>query len=668
MTQEELQMMISSLERKQKGQPVIKSNPEDQFEEDFDDEAMEEELEKKTSKIAQLIQKQKENKATSVQPQAQQTQSAPTSNTPSMQQSEIDKLSNRVTTAKLLEKGLNEWRPILAKFCQVYVYGSGYLAKPFDQISYKFCNKDQAKEILEDNLYALLRYSFFPTSSEQIDKRIDEIVKSFTKNLKSTLLKVTFDNTDPDTIQINHLPAGSIAFQNGVYNFVKNEWLFKYNIIKVEETRNKIYQYDTNYCIFWYYNFNFDPEYFGVNISDMSLAEFFEELKYKTDQSLKFGIEDSRYMTFKLMYNIAHDQKDIFSMSKFIHLCEIIGYLLNQNFLQYFIMLVGSGGNGKNSLFDGCFTKRITPTPTSNDLNAIENDRFITGSLQNRYHNIFLETSTEEKTYSDSKMIKALTGSTMQTIEAKGIQKYEGYLNVKHIFAANDQDKLKFKDTSPGFKRRINIYEIFYAWDADGRYLKRGDCSYYKTNYSNSLDEFSTMENMLIFIYLGMFGIKSATNNFTKEFSFSKNDWNASYSDIDEQLKISIESTNISDLLRLKQTDRQTFDYLLLDDSEYRVPIYKSKELKDLGYNNINDFEKMLLDDELAITFFNNTAVWISLFGLKKILGHNPLGSPQEFLSKIKKLYPNAQIEKVNQKYYIRGSLANNRLRIIQKQ
>lgn len=659
MTQEELQMMITALERKQKGQVPVQMNPEDQFAEDIDEDEAEEEIEYKTSKLAQLIQQQKNNQKNNVN---QQPSNQSTKESSSIAAKTIE-LSNKVTTTNLLNKDLTEWRAILAQYCQVYVYGSGYLAKPFDQIAYKFVNKDQAKEILEDNLYALLRYSFFPTSGEQIDKRIDEIVKSFTKNLKSTLLKVIFDDSDEDAIKLNHLPNGCIAFQNGVYNFIENDWLFKYKITKVDATKNKIYSYDYNYAVFWYFNFNFEPEKFNLSIKSISLSNYFEQMKKMVDSHKNDSDFDKKYMTFKLMCNIAHDQKDLFSMSKFTHLCEVIGFLLNQSFLQYFVMLVGSGGNGKNSLFDGCFTKRITPTPTSNDLIAIENDRFITGSLQNRYHNIFLETSTEEKTYSDSKMIKALTGSTMQTIESKGIQKYEGYLNVKNIFAANDQDKLKFKDTSPGFKRRINIFEIYYSWDSEGRYLKRGDKSYYKTNYGNSLDEFGTPENILTFIYFGMFGIKSATNNFTKEFAFNKNDWNASYSDIDEQLKFSIESININDIISLKSKDKELFENLLLDNTDKKVPIYKCKEMYEFGYNTLEQYDKFLKDDELAITFFNNNVLWISLNGIKKIL--NLIITPQEFLAKIKKMYPTAAYEMINQKRYIKCTLANNRLKIL---
>ena len=150
-------------------------------------------------------------------------------------------------------------------------------------------------------------------------------------------------------------------------------------------------------------------------------------------------------------------------------------------------MLIGAGQNGKNSLFDGCFTNRVVPIPASNDLESIENDRFITGALENKAHNIFLESTTVAKTYAESKVIKALTGSMYQTVESKGIQKYSGIINCKYIFAANDQDKLKFGDTTVGFRRRINMFEIFYQWDKEKRFLSRGD--YYDTTFSDSLSE-----------------------------------------------------------------------------------------------------------------------------------------------------------------------------------
>ena len=67
-------------------------------------------------------------------------------------------------------------------------------------------------------------------------------------------------------------------------------------------------------------------------------------------------------------------------------------------------------------------------------------------------------------------MLKALTGSMYQTIQHKGIDEYSGILNTKHVWAANDQDKLKFGDTIIGFRRRINIFETWFRWDSKNKY------------------------------------------------------------------------------------------------------------------------------------------------------------------------------------------------------
>ena len=70
----------------------------------------------------------------------------------------VQDLIENVDTQALLARPLSDWRPILARECQVYVFGENYLAKRFDQINYKFCEKNEAKDVLIDNLYALLRY------------------------------------------------------------------------------------------------------------------------------------------------------------------------------------------------------------------------------------------------------------------------------------------------------------------------------------------------------------------------------------------------------------------------------------------------------------------------------------------------------------------------------
>ena len=131
---------------------------------------------------------------------------------------EVEELKDKVDSAALMQVPIPHWRATLARECQVYVCGESYLAKKFDQINYRFCAKEEAKEILIDNLYALLRYKYFPSISEDIDDRIQKIVSNFTANIKTTLEKVSFDE-HADCNHIKMLPDYCIAFRNGVYNF-----------------------------------------------------------------------------------------------------------------------------------------------------------------------------------------------------------------------------------------------------------------------------------------------------------------------------------------------------------------------------------------------------------------------------------------------------------------
>ena len=302
------------------------------------------------------------------------------------------------------------------------------MCKRFDQINYTFSEVNGAREVVVDNLYALLRYKYFPISDDEVEKRIGEIIKSFTVNLKTTLIKVSFD-TDKEFQNVMLLENSQVAFRNGVFDFRTNDWLFKYTITDMPTLFNRIYSYDTRYIIQWYFNFNFEPLPFAV--TDLSLEDF-------TDFMRTISEEEKNYC-FQLLYNMSFNNADRFDKNRFKHACEILGYTILQTFSQNFVLLIGSGQNGKNSLFDGCFTGQILPRPAANDMDSLESDKFITGSLENKSHNIFLETSA--KTYVESKMIKALTGSMYQTIESKGIQKYSGVINCKYVFAGNDQEK-----------------------------------------------------------------------------------------------------------------------------------------------------------------------------------------------------------------------------------
>ena len=216
-------------------------------------------------------------------------------------------LMNNVDTTALIARPLSDWRPILSEECQVYVFGENYLAKRFDQINYKFCEKNEAREILVDNLYALLRYKYFPKSSEEIDERINKIVNSFTANLKTTLKRVSFDRSSNSNI-VNMLPDYCIAFRNGVYNFKDDKWLFKYDVIKVDRISNTIYMYSPEYIIMWYLDYDFES--LGVKISDVDLKDFIEVMKDLT------STPKNRNFCFELMYNIAHERFVVFSQER----------------------------------------------------------------------------------------------------------------------------------------------------------------------------------------------------------------------------------------------------------------------------------------------------------------------------------------------------------------
>ena len=562
----------------------------------------------------------------------------------------MKELTEKIDTAAYLKLSLSDWRPILANECQVYVFNEAYLGKRFDQINYKFVGKNEAKEILIDNLYALLRFKYFPKQTEEVDTRIKDIVASFSANLKTTLKKVSFD-LDSDSEHVNLLPNSCIAFRNGVYDFYQAKWLFKYDVIDLPQLSNKIYMYNDKYVILWYVNIDFEP--LDLSIQETSLEDFISFMKKFT--------ETNRNYCFELMYNMSHTYDDIFSLNMFKHLCQILGYTILQAFSQNFVLFVGSGQNGKNSLFDGCFTGRVVPRPAANDLDAIEQDRFITGSLENKAHNIFLESSA--KTYTESKMLKAITGSMYQTIEQKGVDKYSGLINCKFIFAANDQEKIKFTDTTVGFKRRINVFEVWYKWDSAGRYLKKGD--YYNTKFSDTLDEIKNdILNTIIFIYFGMYGLKEATNDFSKNFEFSFNDWKLSYSDVDLDLKDKLDRIDLANIVSyMKSSNSHYEECKALFYDIYKKRLYQSKTMENLGYYSYDDMIKMLSDSEAFTNYFAENDIFINVRLLQKFVGD--LTSPAQFTQSLKKLY-NINILPsfyMNQPY-IKATFVGTKLRI----
>jgi len=566
--------------------------------------------------------------------------------------SKVDQLVNNVQSNSYKSRSLVEWRPELARQCCCFVCGESYLCRRFDQINYVFATVDQAKEIVIDNLYSILRYKYLTKRDDETEKRIQEIVKSFTVNLKSSLQRVSFDPDDVGCHIVSFLEDGQIAFRNGVFDFRTNSWVFKYDITDIPELNNLIYDYDPDKIIAWYLNINFDP--LPLNISEFSLDEFANTIKV-------MNTENQNYC-WQLLYNMSHDEEDKFSLEKFYHLCEIIGFSCCNNFVQSVVLFIGSGSNGKNSLFDGCFTGKVIPRPSSVSLDDIENDRFVTGSLENHWQNIYLETSA--KTYTESRVLKNITGSMYQMIEQKGVQKYNSIINTHMIFSGNSQDKIKFSDTTNGFRRRINIYEVYYQWDSKGRFLEHGD--YYNPCFSDDLRELKNDNlNVITYLYFAMYGIARATKNFTQSFKFSRNDWRTSYSDIDFELKDKIEHLRSDDLLDyisrsarlIQESKNQLFD---IDG----VPLCESPTMKELGVHNSVEMFDRLHDEEFLISYFADHDAYISLTLLKALV--QDFSTNTAFSQAVKKIYGINKFESFkDSRQNLKFNFHGNKFRII---
>lgn len=561
-------------------------------------------------------------------------------------------LANKVQQTQYMKLNLVDWRPILAKECQVYVYDENYIAKRFDQIHYKFCAVKEAKEILIDNLYALLRYKYFTDASDESDERINDIVASFTKNIKTSLIKVGFEE-ETDGVRLRELSDSQVAFRNGVYDFKTNKWLFKYTIVVLPALCNKMYIYNSEYVIHWYFNFDFEP--LDIDINEFSLEEFIDIIK-------GINATEENYC-FELLYNMSFDINHKFDLKRFEHLCEILGYTVLQSFSQYFVMLIGAGQNGKNSLFDGCFSNRVIPKVAANSLDDIENDKFIVGSLENHSHNIFLETSA--KTYTESKMIKALTGSMLQFAEHKGVDKYSTIVNCKYIFAGNDQQNIKFSDTTNGFRRRINLFEIYYTYDKEKRFLKKGD--YYDTTFSDSLKELKgNVANTIIYIYFAMYGIMKGTKNFKRSFEFTENDWKMSYSDIDFTLKDLIENLTIDKVVAFANENTVNYENCkqLFCDVNGRT-LQNSPTVQKLGIFNYDDLiNKLFKSEEDYTSYFSEYDVYMNISLLRQFVRY--AGSGISFSQALKKIYNITDFKRMGANAaYIKVGFNNGRIKVL---
>ena len=240
------------------------------------------------------------------------------------------------------------------------------------------------------------------------------------------------------------------------------------------------------------------------------------------------------------------------------------------------------------------------------------------------------------------------------------------------MFSANEQEKFKFGDISDGFRRRINMFELFYQYDPDLKFMKRNP-DYYNTTYSSDLHEMSNnLLNSTTFIYLAMFGIKLATKGFTKTFEFSRNDWKDEYSDIDTEIKGKFKALTTDKFIKwiddLQKSKGPTLKTMFLD-TTLPVPtsLASSKVLEDFGFSSPSGLWKMLKDEELRNDFFTDNAVFVNLKNIKGILGEKVMAD-KTFAANFKKLFPNAHyIKYSNSDQYVKLKFEGQKIKLLNK-
>lgn len=592
-----------------------------------------------------------------------------------------------IELTNLLTMSLAQWREKLSREICIYAVESVFYVKPYYDIAYKLDTLDGAKEMATRNIQTILRFKYFNRASysndikvnsdinDAIDDRIQAIIKSFNNNFEDSIIRVEIDVPEQSTRHqiIKRLPDYCLAFNDGVYNFKKMDWEFKYRIYynkdEFGQIKNSYLEYDgdSRTIITWYFNVSFGSglkEFVeGIckslnkkNIFEFTIKEMYDLFKsiweITRDEHNKIIRSENVAITFGLMHNMAHDENYIFNMGKFVHLCEIMGYTIKQEFIQKFIYFIGGGRNGKDSLITGSLLSFI-PDDQQMSMSRDELEmRFAVSDLVNAHINSYLENSTDNKVIAEVKTLKKLTGGTKQTWESKGEPRTTGPINTRYIFSANNKEDLKFKDTSPGFIRRINMYEVYYTWDADGNYMLRGDKDWYNVQYGGDYKEIRTEEiNLMVYIIFGLLGIYNLTNGFTTNSKdFSRNDWSAKYLEIDMDVKDKLNNIKLKDIIDVIKVPKYKtlLNYFSTDLTIEHKYLCSSRsnsistKVKSMGFEPSDTFLSDLITKEenyeSMLKFFTNTDIAIPIEIIQLVVDDEQ--KPAQFAKTLRSLHP----------------------------
>lgn len=465
----------------------------------------------------------------------------------------------------------------------IYQYKDTYLGRRLDRIHYEFKGPTEVEALVKTNMRLLLNREWDLPLTDKVEDKITKIEKYIIQNISYIFPKIGIKGLSDDGISdvvLEFVPKTCIVFRNGIFDFNTNQFLEEYE----RDSSSGLYKINNKYLILWYMNMDFIPDLdLGAlsSIYDMKIDDLHEIMSLKNDK------------VSNLIWNMSHGESEKFDLRIFEMLCDMMGYYLTSQPIQKFGLLAGDGNNGKNTLFEKMIGNNIFPNPSNVNLADMEDsdkDPYLTGRLARASHNLALE--NKEGTYSNTIFLKDITGGSDLDVNSKYERRFKQPYVGKHIFAVNNMEKVKFRDTSDGFIRRIQLVKLWFHWSSNIH--KRG--TFRDSTISNSYfaeDDFK-LDSMIIFYLAGWSMCKNLNKS---EYTFCSNDY--------EIKEFSVEGVSPSELVNTINKVRLT--KLCREDSKninkyMKIDGFKPHEVRILVSSWL-DIPNTLDDDEVFDRF-----------------------------------------------------------------
>ena len=162
-----------------------------------------------------------------------------------------------------------------------------------------------------------------------------------------------------------------------------------------------------------------------------------------------------------------------------------------------------------------------------------------------------------------------------------------------------------------------------------------------------------------------MYGIMNATEKFTKNFTFSYNDWNSKYTDIDLDIKEkvdNIDNTKLIDYILTNDKTKEESKTMFFDLTKHRL--YASSGMLDFGVKTYDAMLDLFKDQEMFVAYFAEHDVYMSVRSIQAII--KDLSPATSFTQLLKKLYMLNSLQYLSSnKAYVKVTFINNKLKIL---